>query len=307
MCSSRQGCVNRGLGVDRREERKPPSSTKPACGNVCSWLFVGVLFGLNLLAGPSVSASSLDLDPEHPFDASQCSIDTKGKILVRLVSGYAFWFDPGTFMLRGGLEKPPATSGEPEGCPGNPVVTRAITFPFQYTEALKSKLQGRPVGRPAVRSLSLYGQELPLRLQDGDIRRHNDYKENGSICRVSREGVEVCLADCIQDPIHEDRCKVSGDYVVLLSDAASTGLAQPGAYVEYGGRRFAYSCLPRFSPNNPQSKLRSCSTAYQISKNLSVTYEFDSSQISEDEVLSLDRNIRTQIISARAPEYDFLQ
>jgi hypothetical protein len=257
----------------------------------------------------AAQAQVLFEDEDQTFDPARCSVDSGGKVLVRLTSGLAFWFEPYTFMLRDGLEKPLPPSGEPEGCPGNPIVTRAVSFPIQYTEALEAKRRGLPMRSPPVQAFSIFGHDGPTRLQDGDLERHALYKGEGYACRVTEEGVEICLVGCRPDPDQSDRCLPIGQnapYVPLKEDLASSGLALPGAYAEFKGRRFVYGCMPPLKVS-PKFSSRTCNVSYEMTKGLSVTYRFDSSQIPEDNVLLLDKMIRDQILAARAPEYDLDQ
>lgn len=284
---------------------KPRSEARMSLAIAHAWLACALM----LVSATEAQAQVLFENEDQKFDPARCSVDTGGKVLVRLTSGLAFWFEPYTFVLRDGLAKPLPPSGEPEGCPGNPIVTRAVSFPIQYTEALEAKRRGLSMRNPPVQAFSIFGHDGPTRLQDSEIERHAFLKGQGNACRVTEEGVEICLVGCRPDPDQSDQCRPIGQdapHVPLKEDLASSGLALPGVYAEFKGRRFAYGCMPPLKVS-AEFRPRSCDVRYEIAEGLSVTYRFDSSQIPEDNVLTLDKMIRDQILAARAPEHDLKQ
>ena len=108
----------------------------------------------------------------NSFDPSVCPTETHGKVLVRLTSGLAFRFDPDGFLLRGSTSPPEGSNLPPEGCPGSPIVTAGITFPFQYNASLRATLAGRKSPHQPIQKLEVIAVDGALILQDGAIELH---------------------------------------------------------------------------------------------------------------------------------------
>ena len=97
------------------------------------------------------------------YNPASCSTDADHKVYVRLYpAGVAFgfpyrsvrWMDGRAVEDRGPIPLP----DDPEGCPGNPIVTRAVSFDYGY-QALKADRTNPQLGwRPD--QLKIFGRAL---------------------------------------------------------------------------------------------------------------------------------------------------
>lgn len=233
-------------------------------------------------------------------------------MLVRLTSGLAFRFDPVGFLLRSAEQPVPDPTLPPEGCPGHPIVTDSIIFPFVYDEALKAKRTGKGSMMPALRLLTLYGHDGPTRTQDSDLRLYKEVLESATgtdgsgtpnTCVRTEEGLQLCYS-CVLTAGYPRYCateRYADGSLIDISKMGFWGAALPGIHVEYADRPFSVHCYP---VTEALSIFQTCDVSYQLSDGLSVTYEFDAQQVPVTGLIGFDKAIRGQIMSARSPEFD---
>ncbi len=248
--------------------------------------FLGVLALLALVPRP-VSAQL------NTFDPAICPDDAQGKLTVRLSSGLAFRLPPSGFLL--GRVAPPSAEPDapPHGCPGNPIVTTRISFPYRY-EALQSGTY-QPVThgiRPSL--LQVFGHDGPVRVHRSRLKLFDEYKSRHEACEIQSSGLEVCWV-----------CKLEGDYCPIegrpakhKSEIAWYGRALPGAHPAFEALPFAIRC------HWAQDTEYACESRYKIQDGLSVSYRIRQPQLEIDDILPFDLDLRRQIEAARAPELD---
>ncbi len=258
---------------------QPRSRPRPIRRTALAGVFFGACIAAILAIGGGASADA-------PVCPENTGGDTGGKVLVRLVSGLAFWFDGSGYMLRGSPLPSDDPNLPPEGCPGNPIITRGISFPYRYNALLEDRRAPRfPEGRPDL--LQIFGHDGPVNIQRGDLKLFDHFKAEGAECEVLSDVLEVCRIVSRSLP----RRRWNALYRAL-----------PGAYFEHEGLPFAGKCIR--SGGGDELGSRICEFDYMLMDGLSVCYRIDDRKIPEDQFIAFDRELRRQILAARAPEHD---
>ena len=239
------------------------------------------------------------------FDPDTCWQDNGGKIIIRLISGVAFAFEPVFFSARVGWGPIVGPDLPPEGCPGNLLVVNSIGFPnwpdWPVAEgALKHETN-------QLERLGIFGHEGPLHIQRGALRLfENLIKQYGTEhCEMLPSQLEVCRAcSSVQGKTQlcNDRWKDEANQpkIVGYDRVPARYHALPGAYFEHNGIPFVGGCTWPVWIDTP----RWCQFRYQIEDGLTVSYKINDWKVPETEFIAFDRKIREMTLAARAPEYD---
>jgi len=260
------------------------------------------LYGVERSSPRSGGIAPQQVSERGTFDPESCWQDNGGKIIVRLISGLAFAFEPQFFSIRVSWDPVTGPDLPPEGCPGNPLVARSIGFPnwpdWPVSEAALEK-KTLPLERFAI-----YGHGGPIRIQKSDQRIFDWTKRRHGQCEVLSGVLEVCR---VCDPASDAprRCvnyrslrKPPG--TVDYSRVPASYRALAGAYFEHDGLPFAGYCRrPNFS-DTP----RWCEFRYAIQDGLVVKYKINDWKVPETEFIAFDRKIRKRVLAARAPQFD---
>ncbi len=206
--------------------------------------------------------------------------------------------------MLGRLTPEPAGPGLPPwGCPGNPVVTSDFTFAYRYEAILEDKRNPQvpeDLGRPSL--LRIIAGDGPVRLQQSNLQLFQEFKDAFDSCEITDEGLEICRT-C---PIVEGWCSNSADPNRPTSKRAVSmyGRAMPGAHEDHDGLPFVIRCTtPGMNDIEFPSKIW-CTVNYRLMDGISVNYRITDHKVGEDEYIAFDRDVRRQIMAARAPELD---
>lgn len=264
---------------------------------------------LALLAAATALASAPHAFAQErgTFDPESCWQDSGGKIIVRLISGKAFAFEPTYFTVR--VRWDPVTGPDlpPEGCPGNPLVARQISFPNWPDWPVSEAAVDRPTN--SLERLRIFGHGGPIHLQRSAIRLFKIYKNrnDGEHCEILPGQLEVCRS-CTRVSGTSDQCRSGWAGVVGTTQPQVVGYdrvparyrALPGTYFEHGGLPFAGKCTWPVLSDTP----RWCEFRYWLEDGVSVSYKINDWKVPETEFIAYDRKIRVMIQAARAPQYD---
>lgn len=233
------------------------------------------------------------------FDPTICPGDHQGKLAVRLSSGLAFRMEPRGYMLGAHRPDPVDSNLPPWGCPGNPIETESISFLYRYEATLQNRYDPQiPEGRPSL--LRIFGHDGPTRVQDGDLRAFERAKLRKDSCEVTEEGKEICRNCKIVDGF----CFPQRREKISKRGIPSWARALPGTYHEWNGRPFITECSWGRPSHAVEPNGVWCTADYEMMGGLSVMYRFTDPKIPEDKYMAFDREIRRQILAARAPELD---
>ena len=241
------------------------------------------------------------------FDAGACWQDSGGKIIIRLMSGKAFAFEPTNFTVRVSWDPVTGPDLPPEGCPGNPLVVRQISFPHWDDWPVSEAAVDRPTNR--LERLMVAGHEGPIHAQRGDLRRFviRRNQTTGVHCEVLPGQLEVCRActpvEGAAEPCRNRWAGVEGSTqpkTVGYDRVPASYRALPGAYFEHDGLPFAPWCTWPVLEDTP----RWCQASYGLEDGISVHYKINDWKVPETEFIAFDRKLRAKILSARAPEFD---
>lgn len=237
------------------------------------------------------------------FDPDTCWQDSGGKIIVRLISGKAFAFEPTYFAIRVKWDPVEGPDLPPEGCPGNPLVARSIEFPSLATAEIAL---GDPTF-PAPERLRIYGHYGPVNLQKSYIRLLGAFRRQygREHCEILPDELLVCRA-CSAVPGHPGTCFLqAGQFTPPTGGydrVPAKYQALPGTYFEHDGLPFAGECSQPIAFRG--DKPRECSFGYALEDGISVSYRVLDWKVPETTFIAYDRRIRELVVSRRAPEYD---
>lgn len=251
-----------------------------------------------VLAAPALAQPWMDRD-------RACDTDIGEDIIVRLVkgdlppaesSGIAFRLPPRPYALRGGAEPPDDPRLPPEGCPGNPVITKGISFPFEPAE-----VAGIPDA--TVERMMIYGHDGPVNNQKRHYRQVDKFRGifGDNACNIV--GIlEVCRS-CARPTDPQSDCFANGKTSGRL-EVPAWYRALPGTYDEANDLPFSGHCSWPGSPFPTKTEGRACEFRYRLIEGLAVSYRIDDALIPEEAFIAFDREVRRQILAARAPEHD---
>lgn len=230
------------------------------------------------------------------YDTSACSTDAEGKVYVRSHTGVAFAFPMEALTyLRGEIDyaPPPVPNpDDPEGCPGNPIITPGAYLGYVYAPPMDEQSEQPPepvplllkIGGASVRS---YSEDGYLRNQGSPIRIAETYRANGFWCEATPAGWEVCYGT-MERP---EKPTVLGGFYVAREDVHPLRFGAP----------LTLNC---FSPSYPGDS-RECSTQYEPIRHVWLSFRFEDDDIPVEDFFILERAITFWLEAARAPELDF--
>ncbi|MEM6972826.1 MAG: hypothetical protein AAF577_08470 [Pseudomonadota bacterium] len=209
--------------------------------------------------------------PAETVAAPSCGEGVQEGAIVVLSSGVAFRLPPGSYRLRGGAHPPDVADLPPEGCPGNPIVTRGISFPILPPTPAEIAA-GIPAAIP--RRLTVYGHDGPVHAQGSFLHAFESFQRLGYHCEVIGDVLEACRS-CSRPDLDGYSCRSESSnlYRTLpLSDMPSKYRALPGTYPEPDGMRFAVSCTWLNRLHRIPGYGRPCKVSYRLMDGVSLNY-----------------------------------
>jgi hypothetical protein len=229
------------------------------------------------------------------YNPATCSTDADGKVYLRLNSGVAFGLPADALKhLRGEIdfEPPPvAKPDDPEGCPGNPIITPAAYVLFQFPPPAGSVTGQFAPDIPLLLSIGgadarSFGEHGYLRLQHSNLELYRRKRERGNWCESTPAGWDVCYGSVERPEKPTDR----GAFYVAREDVHPLRSGGP----------LTLECWPP----DPTGE-RECSSVYEPLPRVKVMLRFDDDVIPVEQFFDLDRAITEWLQGARVPELDF--
>jgi hypothetical protein len=241
------------------------------------------------------------------FDPSACPGDHQGAVTVRVESGYAFRMPAEVFSVRDPLSPPDDASLPPYGCPGNPIIARAVSTYMGMTQFLPEGFEPhREMRRPV--SLTLFGHDGPRSTVENWARRVEIGPENrGSSCLTPSGGImDVCTGCSKAATISGTQCRSQtyGGAIVPLLDIGFVMRARPDTHPEAAGLPLTAHCTRRPERDPTFNKARRCEATYALGADLYVVYGYDGNIVTPTMLPAFDLKVRDWIAARRAPDLD---
>lgn len=268
-----------------RPRRKRPARGRALVGAMC---LVALSEAGAAEPAPSEAAALpvVTVAEDLSYNPDTCTTPADGKVYVRLYPagiGFAVPYRSLGFIDGRPVEDrgPLAVPGDPEGCPGNPIVTRVITFNYHY-EALKADRSNPRLGwRP--NRMQIFGRRLegPQAHQE---RRYKLYCELAAVRETLPEvGLSLCRGERADTP----------DQSLWLT-------AYKASYPDLGIAAY-FDCVP-FS-----NGVKHCGGQHPLGENFFVAWNVSSSTrrpLAEADLPAFDLSIRENVLKFRAPDID---
>ena len=254
-------------------------------------------------AAPGIAATALLVhgagaaNEQLRYNPATCSTDADGKVYLRLNTGVAFGFPADALQyLRDKVEydPPPVPNpDDPEGCPGNPILTPSAYLLFHFPAPVVPRAGEFTPDIPLVFSIigaveRLHDQEGYLGLQGSTLRMFEIYREMGNWCEVTPAGWDVCYAAGVTEkPEHP-------------AQFAAAYVARENMHKLRSGAPITLHCGPPCPPRG-----RQCPPYYQPLPRVSLSLRFYDDVIPAESFFDLDRAITDWLKAARVPELDF--
>ena len=240
------------------------------------------------------------------FDPSACPGDHRGQVAVRLVSGFAFRFPAEVFSVRDPSPPPEDASLPPYGCPGNPIVARAVSTNLGHMQFLPEGFEPhrkfrRPVG------LTIFGHDGPMGFFDGVNRNVDEGPGRRSMtCLTASDApFELCNGCPTEGWSDDGFCRLTFD------DGRSTerepgfwARALPGTHPESEGLPLVASCDGGDQRDFDRAKHRPCEAGIAYAPDLAVIYGYDGNIVTLPLLPGFDLAMREWIEERRAPDLD---
>lgn len=241
------------------------------------------------------AASSEARAEQFRYTPETCSTNADGKVYLRLNTGVAFGFPADALKhLRGAIdyEPPPVPNpDDPEGCPGNPILTQSAYLLFHFPRSAET-----PTGEfaPDLSLLfSIGGAEARLFDNDGyvgsqgsSIRLYRKLREAGKWCESTPAGWNVCYG-AVERPENP-------------TDFGAFYVAEQDIHPLRSGAPLSLQCWPPHPGGD-----RECSTTYQPLPRIRMSVRFTDNLIPVEQFFDLDRAITAWLKATRVPELDF--
>ncbi|MEM7644277.1 MAG: hypothetical protein AAF366_17385 [Pseudomonadota bacterium] len=243
------------------------------------------------------------------FDPSVCPGDHQGAVAVRVESGYAFRMPAEVFSVRDPLP-PPVDAALPRyGCPGNPIIARAVSTYMGMTQFLPEGFEPhREMRRPV--SLTIFGHDGPM----GSVRNALQFIHEGPNgnaiarrCFVARGGImEYCnLCGRRAEVVDERLCRYERTgRVVRLEDHGFWARSLPGRHPESADLPLVAICRSARDDDPTRNFARNCRAYVVLQPDLVLRYGYDGNVVTLPMLPEFDLAIRDWIESRRAPELD---
>lgn len=228
------------------------------------------------------------------YNPATCPTEAHGKVYLRLATGIAFGFPAGSLQFLYGTFEPRPEAPDPsapEGCPGNPIVTKSATVAFSFeippeTEggepqriATFVKLRGADALAFDRGTDLLYLQEMIFHLFE--------VSQKLGRCEETPEGWEVCYQPWPGRPHHTE----NGAYYIAL----------PGRHPLRSGVPLAVRC----APPHPWDGVRLCDLDYRPLPRVYLAMSFTDEEIPIEHLFDFDNAVVAWLESSRVPELDF--
>jgi hypothetical protein len=252
------------------------------------YLCMALLFAISLIASFPAFAQTM------PLSLSGCAGgDT---IIVQLPEGPAFRLPPDKIKF-GPLMPPNTDPAAPQyGCPGNPVVTSVISTAISVPESL---LTGAPSKRAFVQGIWVNSDKIGPPFQHSNLAMFRSFKKIYSECEITAEGLEYCY-----------NCKLVNGLCTAQTIGASkrsasyAAMAKPGVYDGSDHMPFSMLCSHVADSTKVVPDFENCGVSYATVDGLNITYDIKNPLVPRNHIIAYDREIRRQLLSYRAPEYD---
>lgn len=276
-------------GLDPGPRATPTNAPRPRrAGRAIPVLLTALL---TLAATPSPAATE-----QLRYTPATCSTDAEGKVYVRLNTSVAFGFPADALKgLRGEIQfDPPAVPkpDDPEGCPGNPILTPAAYLQFHLPAPAASATEeftpDIPLGFAIIgANAAAHNPDGYLRLQGSALHRFRTKREDGMWCESTPAGWDVCYGT---NKRHARPAKRGG----------ATYVAREDMHPLRSGAPITMDCWP---PD--PSGGRRCSPHYKPLPRVSLSLHFYDVVIPVEQFFDLDREITQRLKAARVPALDF--
>jgi len=262
---------------------------------ICTTLLITACEGKDYVPPAKKEASTHSTDVSYNPDT--CKDDTEGMVYFALERDVFRMPYQTSLRLRGmnkeardKLPKRP-DPGEPEGCPGNPMWTKAISLvyvhqpqnPEQYPEGMSFRVRRLSITNNRRRDDgSIYNA-----LQSSNERAFEDNKTKFNHCSDYFGVFEGCKVK----PNNPE--KPEKDWAISLR-------AYPEKYTSPNGRPFVVVCLPYLSLGHQE-----CYVSYIYSDELKIYYRLWLEDIPIKEIIPLDKGLRNWIEAVRVNDYSW--
>ncbi|MBK0399629.1 hypothetical protein H0I76_10530 [Limibaculum sp. M0105] len=272
---------------------KAVPATRSRCARRTSWRRVArtaaafVIVGS--LASPDAQADTLQYDPDL------CPTEADGKVYLRLATGIAFGFPSGSLQYLYDTFEPRPEAPDPsapEGCPGNPIVTKTATVAFSFeippkVESAEPRRIAEFVKLRGADALAFRPGTDHLFLQNSVFHLSEVSRKLGR-CEETPKGWEVCYQPKPGRPHHTD----NGAYYIALPDRHPLRSGIPLA--------------ARCSPPLPWNGKRLCDLDYRPLPRVYLSLAFTDKEIPIEYLFAFDAAVVDWLESSHVPELDFI-